>query len=385
MRKISLLVVLYIGNIIWGQSNINPDLSLIGTFNVFTNFIKGSPKYGKLNFETPEMELFIDGYLNPFARATANIAYENGEFGVEELYGNVLRGLPLDMQIKAGKFLVGFGKLNGIHPHAWPFLNRPLFHQVFFTPDGFNEVGVNFSFLLPTGDIYTNLDLGIFKGNSILDLQDTLGFINRGINPIFVGRLSSFFTIDDYINLEVGLSGSHGIYAKSVTGSLEVLHPNEKSLKYLYGGLDFKYKYVPDPYTALTIQGEFLLNHRDVSRMNEVNNSLSFVQKTISNIGGFIFADYKFEKQFGFGLKYDYTAGIVGDEPTFNTLANDDKNHTQGIEGWFSYYPVEETSVVRLGIQQLTFKYEDGTTRNGETTITLQFLFSLGPHKAHPF
>jgi hypothetical protein len=115
----------------YSQSSLNPDLSLIGTFNTFTNFIKGSPEYGKLNFETPEMELFVDGYLNPFARATANIAYEEGEFAVEELYANIVRGLPFDLQLKAGKYLVGFGKINTIHPHAWAFLERPLFHQVF--------------------------------------------------------------------------------------------------------------------------------------------------------------------------------------------------------------------------------------------------------------
>jgi hypothetical protein len=75
----------------------------------------------------------------------------------------------------------------------------------------------------------------------------------------------------------------------------------------------------------------------------------------------------------------------VGDAPTFSTLANDDKNATQGIEGWISYYPVEETTVLRLGLQHLMFSSGDGINRDPQTTITLQFLFSLGPHKAHPF
>ncbi|MCK7516793.1 MAG: hypothetical protein MZV64_03260 [Ignavibacteriales bacterium] len=85
-----------------------------------------------------------------------------------------LRGLPLDMQIKAGKYLVGFGKLNTIHPHAWHFIERPLFHQIFFGGEGFNDIGVNFSFILPTESFYSNLDLGIYKGDKLLQKLKSL-------------------------------------------------------------------------------------------------------------------------------------------------------------------------------------------------------------------
>jgi hypothetical protein len=388
VRNLSILILLMISVVeLRSQSNINPDISLIGKFNTFTNFIKGTPEYGKLNFESPSMELFIDGYLNPFARATANIAYEGGEFGVEELYGNIVRGLPLDMQIKAGKFLVGFGKINTIHPHAWAFLERPLYQQVFFGEEGMNDVGMNFSFLLPTGEVYTNLDLGVFKGASFPVLSDT-NAVNRGINPIFVGRLGTFFSLNDYSNLEIGLSGSYGVYSK---GGLNLLGDistgfDEKPFHYFYAGLDFKYKYVPDSYTALTIQGEGIVNYRDVIREGEfgINRNCDQIKK-ISNSGAFVYVDYKFLKQFSIGIKYDYTAGIVGSDPSFYSLSNDDKNSTQGFETWFSFYPVEETSVVRLGIQHLVFNYTDGANRDGETTVKLQFMFSLGPHKAHPF
>lgn len=382
----AIFLLVSIGNI-YAQSSINPDISLIGTFNTFTNFTKGAPEYGKLNFENPSMELFVDGYLNPFARATANISYENNEFGVEELYGNIVRGLPLDIQLKAGKFLVGFGKLNTVHPHAWPFLERPLFHQVFFGDGGFNDVGINFSFLLPTGDVFTNLDLGVFKGASMVPLKD-VNAIDRGINPVFVGRLGTFWSLDDYTNLEVGLSGSYGVYSKGnlILFSIPKNLTNIEAFNYLYSGLDFKFKYSPDSYTVLTLQGEGILNHRKVPRAENFGIDFSRASiQNISNSGVFIYADYKFQKQFSVGIKYDYTAGILGDEPTFYSLSNDDKNSTQGIETWFSYYPVEETSVVRLGLQHLSFNYGDNTKRDGETTIKLQFLFSLGPHKAHPF
>ena len=387
-RLIYLFVIAFISfGGICAQSNINPDISLIGTFDTYTNFIKGSPGYGKLNFDTPQMELFVDGYLNPYARGTANISYENGQIGVEEIYANILRGLPLDMQIKAGKFLVGFGKINTIHPHAWPFLNRPLFHRVFFGDDGLNDIGVNVNFLLPTGEeLFTNLELGVYKGNFIDSLHNS-NYVNRGVNPVFVGRFSTFFPVGDFGNLEAGISASYGSYAKSNLIIYNIVPVQDiVPLNYFYSGLDFKYKYAPDSYTALTIEGEGLLNHRDVSRIVQIGVDRTTADKEkISNGGAFVFIDYKFEKQFSLGVKYDNTAGIVGDAPTFSTLANDDKNATQGIEGWISYYPVEETTVLRLGLQHLMFSSGDGINRDPQTTITLQFLFSLGPHKAHPF
>ncbi len=395
MKNILLfLLLLFFISDIRSQSNVNPDISLIGTFNAFTQNINGTPEYGKLNFETPSMELFVDGYLNPYSRAASNIAFEEGKLGVEELYAQIVRGLPLDMQIKAGKFLVGFGKVNTIHPHAWPFLERPLFHQIFLGEEGFNDIGVSVSFLLPTENFYSNLDLGIFKGDAIAKTEVTDPGISesyndlRGNSPIFVGRLSGFFDIDDYTNLEVGLSGSYGTHAKmnfNIWGDSTTI-PENKPLKYFYGGIDFKFKYKPDSYSTLTIQCEGLLNSRNVLRESNIGiNSPIEKSGKINTFGNFILIDYLFNKQFSIGAKYDFTYGIIGDKPSFNTLSNDNTNKTQGISGWFGYYPIEETLAVRAGVQNLSFKYDNGISRDSETKVTLQLLFSLGPHKAHPF
>ena len=373
---------------VYSQSNVNPDISLIGTFNTHTDFGKNAPDKGKLIFEYPELELFIDGYLNPYARGTADISYEGGEFGVEELYANVVRGLPLDIQIKAGKFLLGFGKLNTVHAHAWQFLDRPLFHQIYFGPDGFNDVGINFSFLIPTSDFYTNLDLGVFKGDAIARAEvpeiTTSDIKNlRGNSPVFVGRLGSFFSLSDFSNLEVGISASYGIHANSsyYNNLYNLVPANNQPLKYFYSGFDFKYKYRPDGYTALTIQGEGILNNRDVLRVNYP----AFQKTKVNTTGAFIFIDYLFEKQYSVGIKYDFTYGITGDEPAYNTLSNDDKNKTSGISGWFGYYPIEETIAVRLGVEQLFFNTVNRDMPNNDTSVKLQLIFSLGPHKAHPF
>ena len=382
-RKLVYYLLLF-SSLTVAQSNINPDISLIGTFDTYTNFIKDSPDYGKLIFDIPSFELFIDGYLNPYARAAANISFEDGAFGVEELYAQILRGLPLDMQMKAGKYLLGFGKLNTVHPHAWPFVDRPLWQQIYFSNEGFNDIGLDVNFIIPTKDFYTTLDLGVYTGNSMA--INTAGEDSdpnevRGNSLIFVGRLGSFFSLNDFNNLDVGLSGSFGNYAKSSFYVPDSVGFQSQMLKYFYGGLDFKYKYKPDGYTSLVIQGEGILNHRDVIRGTEAKP----VIETITTYGAFIYFDYQFIKQFSIGAKYDQTFGVIGDDYSASTLSNDGSNKTSGIEGWIGYYPVEETLAFRLSTQYLFFNLADDMTKDGETTITLQMIFSLGPHKAHQF
>lgn len=390
IQKVSWFLFITV-TVIWSQSNVNPDISLIGFFNTYTNNVKDTPEYGKLNFETPGFEMLIEGYLNPYARALATLAYEENEFSAEELYAEVLRGLPLDLQIKAGKYLLGFGKLNISHPHVWPFLHRPLYHQIFLGPEGFNDIGFDVSFILPFEEIYSSVTLGLFRGDAITNTlvsEDTDLTETRGISPIWVGRWGNFFSLSDYTSLEIGLSGSSGLYTRTEineTGD-STLSGSSKRLNYMLTGLDFKYKYVPDIYTALTIQGEGLVNYRDVPRYGDMGiNTPQQELKTITTFGYFLSLDYRFHKQFSIGTKYDFTYGIIGDEPSFNSVANDDKNSTKGLYFWIGYYPVEETLALRMELEGLMFNYENGTTRDPETTLTFQLLFSLGPHKAHPF
>ncbi|MCE1190307.1 MAG: hypothetical protein LWX56_14355 [Ignavibacteria bacterium] len=392
MVKHGFMLCLLLAITVWAQSNVNPDISLIGTTGISTNFTKNDPDKGKLVFTDPEVEMLVEGYLNPFAKAAAVISYEDGSFGVEELYAHVVNGLPLDMQIKAGKFLVGFGKLNTVHPHAWPFLQRPLFHQIYFSPDGFNDIGANFSFILPFESFYSGIDIGVFRGDALthsISAEDTYEAAKqrRGNNPIGVARWNGFFTLSDESNFELGVSIAGGLLDKqavSVTGDTS-LPSVIKALNFCYTGLDFKYKYKPDAYTSLVLQGEAILNNRDVVR--SYSDGVNTIQNLdhISTTGAFMSIDYRFDKQFSVGCKYDFTYGLIGDTPGNTTLGNDSKNKTMGYEGWIGYYPVEETLALRLGFQSLQFSVADGPNPDPRNTVQLQMIFSLGPHKAHPF
>jgi len=177
------------------------------------------------------------------------------------------------------------------------------------------------------------------------------------------------------------LSGSFGNYAKSSFYVPDTIGFPGQMLKYYYGGLDFKYKYKPDSYTSLVVQGGSVLNYRDVIRGSETEPEI----EKITTYGAFIYFDYQFIKIFSVGAKYDYTFGVIGDDYSATTLSNDDQNKTSGIEVWLNYFPVEETLAFKLSTQYLYFNLADNMSKDGETTVTLQMIFSLGPHKAHQF
>lgn len=67
--------------------------------------------------------------------------------------------------LRAGRFYVAFGQHNLLHPHEFPFLDRPLVLENLFGIDGIDEVGVDFRRVLPAlGD--ATLSLQTYSGDN---------------------------------------------------------------------------------------------------------------------------------------------------------------------------------------------------------------------------
>jgi hypothetical protein len=129
-----------------------------------------------------------------------------------------------------------------VHPHAWPFITAPLMQEQFLG-ESLNDLGISASILLPTGEVYTRLTVDLLRGTAI---GDATGMVDSlGGTPYYANsaRLSSFFTLGDFSDVEVGVSGYTGI------------HDPYTRDRFWYGNLDFKHKYRPDSYTSLVIQG----------------------------------------------------------------------------------------------------------------------------------
>jgi hypothetical protein len=364
------LVVVGAWNTVKSQSAFNPDISVIPRFLLSTDDGGQLPErriYSNPEFTLEELELGLQAYANPYARGDVFLSVkgiEQASFSVEEAYVTILKGLPLDMNVRLGKYRVEFGKLNTLHPHARPFVGSPLVQERFLGDEGLNDLGASVSFLLPTGDLYSRLSLDILTGRSVQSVQPGSelagggpGLVDTTGGPLFYaeeGRAMTFLPLSDNSDVEIGISaltGVHDPYAKK---------------RFWYWNLDFKYKWKPDDRTALTVWGEGLLNHRTIADGADA-------EAPLTSGGIFLFADYQFWKTFSLGARYDWSESPYSSEDRASAIAI-----------FAGYYPVEESLAFRLQYQRTTTCPSSGDSFS-VNAFALQIMFSLGPHRAHAF
>jgi len=358
------------------QTTLNPEISIIPRFRLESNDGLELPArrvFSRPQFKLEEFELAVQSYLNPYARADVFLAKAGtGEepIEIEEAYATFLRGLPLDLNARIGKYLAEFGKLNTVHPHGWSFLSKPLSLERFLGEEGVNDLGLSASILIPTGDVlYTRLTVDVLRGNSVAVLNPAMGVRTGGPGLIDTlssdvyyancGRLMMFFPVGENSDLEIGVSGLTGI------------HDPYARLRFYYSNLDFKYKWKPSSYTSLVLQGEGLINTRKVAAVPGIR--IRSVPHTLTTGGFYVYGDLQFGKVFSIGARYDWS-----ESPYSKT------DKVQGGAVFFGYYPVEETAAFRLQYQY-TRTISTAAPALVVNTIALQFMFSMGPHKAHPF
>lgn len=379
-----------------------PDISAIGDFRAYTGnwkFTDGAktPRNGNLNMGFQELELVVAGYLNPYAKGWLTVSSPGDGFEIEEAYGTIFKGLPFKSELRIGKFLVDFGKLNTNHVHAFPFMDRSLAHRVLLGGDGYKDEGINWNILLPT-KFYSKLSLSILKGDIFIGEappEDPLEGRNTEV-PVFNGRWNVFLPIGEKGNLDFGLSGFHGRYkGKGAYGTGDDV-AGFRNLYATMAGVDLKYKIRWDDYTSLILHGEFVANRRDV---------FSDQFETVKNFGAFAFVDYRFRKRYNIGVMFDrspgiydntdddYEQNIAEDESNTSRAAFDDENSTTALTVFTGFSLLEETTLFRLKAQFIQYHIADPsqlvdpsvTKRDSQFNIALQLVWSLGPHKPHEF
>ncbi len=334
-----------------GQTTLNPDISLVGDLRMFShNDDTRADESERFNLVDPQMELVIGGYLNPYVRADATIAWEGQHAAeIEELYMTGLRGMPLGLNIRAGKYRLEFGKLNPVHPHAYSFIFQPLPHRLFFGEHGLNDMAVRINRIFPIGHIYTELSGAVLKGEAIRADEHEHEHENAGeseASPGIMARFAGAGALSEDGELAIGISG------------LTTEYDRVEDLRASVIGIDLKYKWKPTRYRSFQFEAEGLLSRRATPE-----------EETVESLGGYAYFDYRFRQRFNVGAILEFAQ-----EP------GDNEHDSRRWSIFFGYAPIEETSLLRLVAGQTK-------PTEGESfwEATIQAVFSLGPHLPHNF
>ena len=336
-------------------------------------------------FSIRNAELSLDGAVDPFFKAFANIVFktapdESTELELEEAYAQSTT-LPGNLQLKAGRFFTEFGRQNNQHPHAWAFVDQPLAMNRMFGSDGLRQNGVRLSWLAPM-PWYTELMCGVFNGQG----GDAFSFRNpgyadtngitrlyghattardlRGLGDLlYVPRLMSSFDLTDEQTLVLGASAAFG---PNDTG------PATRTQIY---GLDGSWKWKPanagNGWPFVSLQTE--LFYRDFLAAADPGAGLP--EEQLRDWGLYSQVLWGFVRGWVVGLRGDYVTGNTGASAEGNAQRGEAKRISPNITYYFS-----EFSKLRL-----QYNYTHSALASDEQALWVQLEFMIGAHAAHKF
>ncbi len=340
---------------------LNPDISAIGDFvsdsgrNPFS-FFPG--------LELHEAELGFQAIVDPYARADFFISF--GEQGVDVEEGYItFTALPHSFVARAGKMRSAFGKVNTMHNHVLPWIDRPLVtYDLVGAEDGIDDAGVSIERILPAPKwLFLEATGQIFRGDSGDVFSE-----QRKSQVSTVAHLRGYHDINDNTNLDVGLSFAHGHNDANVINGIALPASFYTNLY----GIDATLRWKPLQraiYHSFIARTEFIWNQRQ---------QLPFTRRAFGWYGS---ADYQFARRWFIGGRYDWS--------------DHQRNgfHDSGGSVVLTYWPSEFAQI--RGQFRHTFYGPfanvplelplGNLTTQSTNELLMQVQFSIGAHGAHPF
>ena len=318
----------------------NPAIAVIGNFlaSVGHNPVQPSPA-----FQVEESEISFQAVVDPYARADLFLSFTNDGVDVEEGYVTFLT-LPWQMQAKAGKFKLQFGKINTLHLHVLPWVDEPLpIDDILLSPDTWEGEGVSFSKVIELpGDTYSEAYFQVVDGNS----EPLFAAPSKG-DLSYNGQYRAYRDFGDDHNLEMGFSYAYGHNGTSLT--------NTTSLQNVH--LVYRWKPLQGtPYRSFILRSEYFWSQR------EQPDGKQDAQ------GFFVAGDYQLARRWYTGARYE-----------FSDHATDATQRDKGVAATFTFMP-SEFSMLRA-----EYRYREYAPGIKANEGFLQIQFAIGAHGAHPF
>src|SRR6266851_5322484 len=333
---------------------LNPDISLIGDFIGTVGHNNVSPSRA---LELHESEIGMQAIIDPYARADAFFSFGETGVNVEEAYVT-FTSLPAGLLLKVGKMRADFGKVNTIHNHALPYIDRPLVtNNLVGGEDGIDDAGMSLSRFLPAPKSwFAEGTAQVFRGDS-----STVYAANRRQDLSVVGHLRGYRDLSESTNLDLGISYSRGHSNLGFD-----FGPN--FLTNLYGA-DATLRWKPlrrAIYKNFLFRTELFWSARDqLSPLNAFETQHAF--------GMYSSAEYRVNRRWTVGARFDRSGRATNANLT-----------DTGFSGILTYWPSEFSQIrgqYRFGHLALA-NPEDFSNAN---EFLFQFLFVMGAHGAHPF
>ncbi len=333
---------------------LNPDISMIGDFiaSAGHNPVNPTP-----SFQMHESELGVQAIIDPYARGDFFISF--GEAGVEVEEGYVtFTALPASLVVKGGKMRAAFGKVNTLHNHVLPWVDRPLVTQnLVGNEDGIDDAGLSVQRIIPAPAGWFLEGTGqVFRGDS----ADVFTASNKNDVSV-VGHLRSYKDLSESTNIDLGASYSRG---HNLFGSDFITH--------LYG-IDATLRWKPlqrSIYHSFVARSEFIWRQQDQPAACGLGATCpAFLSPGYQRAFGFYTsADYQFARRWFVGGRVDRS-----DRP-FDAALTD-----KGGSLVLTYWPSEFAQI--RGQYRFTRYAENFDAHEA----FLQLQFALGAHGAHPF
>src|SRR5216683_1821041 len=335
---------------------LNPDISLIGDFIGTVGHNNVSPSRA---LELHESEIGMQAIIDPYARADAFFSFGETGVNVEEAYVT-FTSLPAGLLLKVGKMRADFGKVNTIHNHALPWIDRPLVtNNLVGGEDGIDDAGISLShFIAAPKGWFMEGTAQVYRGDS-----DDLFRAYRRQDLGVVGHLRAYRDLSESTNLDLGAS-----YARGNSAGLATAANPSAFFTNLYGA-DATLRWKPlrrAVYKNFLLRTELFWSARD--QLSPVN-----IFQTQHAFGLYTSAEYRVNRRWTVGGRFDRSGHATAADLT-----------DTGFSGILTYWP-SEFSQIRGQYRFGHLAVANPSDFSNANEFLFQFLFVMGAHGAHPF
>ena len=329
---------------------LNPDVSVIGDF-IGAAGGNTPPAFATLqpfpSLEMHESEIGMQAIIDPYARGDFFVSF--GEQGVNLEEGYItFTAVPAGFVAKVGKMRSAFGKVNMMHNHVLPWVDRPLVTtNLVGGEDGIDDAGFSLERIIPAPKgIFLEATGQVFRGDS----DELFQHVQRS-DVSTVEHLRAYRDITESTNLDLGVSYARG----HNDGTINI--PGD-FITQLYG-VDATVRWKPLRRS---------IYHSFVGRSELIWSQRQQFPSEQRGFGFYTSADYQFARRWFTGGRFDWS-----DRSRFANLTD------KGAAATLTYWPSEFSQI------RGEYRFTHYAENRDSNELLMQLIFSLGAHGAHPF